>query len=153
MTSESSRPFAVLLVSHGSFASALLHTAQRIAGDFPDAFALDLDWDSPGSEIEHRVREQVAALRADHGAVLVLTELHGSTPTRAACAVSEPGRVEVIAGANLPMVVRLACRTERSSDVARAARRLADRGRDCIRLNPVPPVSPAGKADPCGEDS
>jgi PTS system mannose-specific IIA component len=60
--------------------------------------------------MEQRRRDIVAAVaKADTGAgVIVLTDMFGGTPSNLAISVMESGRVEVIAGMNLPMLIKLA---------------------------------------------
>ncbi len=67
------------------------------------------------------------------GPLLILTDLHGSTPTNLAREHAADDGVAVVAGANLAMVVRLACddRSERSP--ARLAEWICEKGRAAIR--------------------
>ncbi len=79
--------------------------------------ALGLDPEGTLEEDSAHVRTRILTLRQD-ASLLVLTDLHGSTPSNlAAQHAADPG-VSVVAGANLAMVLRLACdpRTERSLD-------------------------------------
>jgi PTS system mannose-specific IIA component len=73
----------------------------------------------------------VAAL--DHGeGVLVLTDMYGDTPSNAALSCARPGRVAVVTGVNLPMVVRLGCREDSGDSVEELARWLEIKGRRSI---------------------
>lgn len=49
------------------------------------------------------------SLRLDGGGLLILTDIYGGTPNNLALTLRQPGRVEVVSGVNLPMVVRLGC--------------------------------------------
>lgn len=98
----------VLVLTHGNLARELVAAAETIAGRRPPCEALSLDW-RDGLEA---AREQVGAAlrRLDLGeGVLVLTDLVGDTPYHAARAYLAEGRVEIVTGVNLPMVLRLTC--------------------------------------------
>ena len=71
--------------------------------------------------MERRRQDIVEAVeRADSGSgVVILTDMFGGTPSNLAISVMEPGRVEVIAGINLPMLIKLS--SVRSSDDMAAA--------------------------------
>lgn len=97
---------AVLLVTHNRIGAELLDTATRMLGRCPlPAAALAV------TEQDDPARLLVEASRAvsdiDQGdGVLVLTDLFGSTPANVANALKACGRVRVLAGVNLPMLVR-----------------------------------------------
>lgn len=121
----------VLIVTHGGLAAELLAAARVIAGELPDFEALALDWREDLETARRRVGERVVAL--DHGeGVLVLTDMYGDTPSNAAFSWARPGRVAVVAGVNLPMVVRLGCRDDAGGSVEELARWLEIKGRRSI---------------------
>ena len=99
---------AKLIVSHGALARELLAAAERIAGCSGELEALCLDWDDDVEQIRRQLRDKIEELDQGEG-VLVLTDLFGATPCKAALALDDVGEVEVLSGVNLPMVVRLAC--------------------------------------------
>jgi PTS system mannose-specific IIA component len=121
----------VLIVAQGRLAEELLAAAETIAGKLPRFRALSLAWDE-GLE---RARERIAAeLRTldDGSGVLVLTDMFGSTPTNAALAEAVPGRVEVVSGVNLPMVLRLGCSSSPPVSLEETARWLEIKARRSI---------------------
>jgi len=97
----------VLIVTHNELGSALLETATRMLGCGPlvtETLAVtnESDVDLLGG--------QAAAMAADldqGDGVLVLADMFGSTPGNIACHLEHPGRIEVITGVNLPMLVRV----------------------------------------------
>jgi PTS system mannose-specific IIA component len=122
----------VLIVTHGRLAAELLAAAEVIAGALPNFRALSLDW-SEGLE-DSRERIAAAVRTLDDGAgVLVLTDMFGDTPSNAAIGLYDEGRVEVLSGVNLPMVVRLGCARTSHLPLAEAARWLESKGRKSIR--------------------
>ena len=148
----------VLLVTHGRLAQELLSAAETIAGIRPDMRALALEWNEGIDAARARIAEAIAEL--DRGAgVLVLTDMYGSTPSNAAIAVSIPGRIEVVTGVNLPMVVRMSCSSVLPATLGETARWLEEKGRRSVcrgvapdpaaASEPAPPPAPVGGRSGC----
>jgi PTS system mannose-specific IIA component len=96
----------ILIVSHGTFGEALIHSASHVLGRRPEqvrhmGVALHDDPDA----ILPRARDMVRQLDTGDG-VLILTDMLGATPSNIATRLLEPGRVEGLAGASLPMLIR-----------------------------------------------
>ena len=97
-----------LILTHGGLARELLAAANVISGRLTGFEALSLDW-SDGFD-EARAKVAAALERLDQGqGVLILTDMYGGTPCNIAMTFYQPGKVEVLTGVNLPMVLRLAC--------------------------------------------
>lgn len=132
----------VLILTHGGLGRELLDGAETIAAHSLEGFeALCLSWGDGLEEIREQVRGAIVRLDVGDG-VLILTDMYGGTPWRIASGFQEAGKVEVVSGANLPMVVRLACRIggecERMS-VSQLAGWLTQKGRESVRrADPVP---------------
>ena len=110
-----------LSLTHGGAAKELLAAAQKIAGSLPGFEALCLDWNEPLDDLKSEVRLAVARLDAGQG-VLILTDMFGSTPCNVASSFLLEGRVEVLSGVNLPMVMRLACQPRQEGNLKELAR-------------------------------
>jgi len=140
---------AVLLVTHGNLAAELLAAAEKIAGVQSGMHALCLDWDLGIDGARERLAAEVAALDRGEG-VLILTDMFGDTPSNATLGLIESGRVEMLSGVNLPMVVRLACGMARQRPLDELARWLEIKGRRSIRragaleTGPLPSDGTAG---------
>lgn len=105
----------ILILTHGGMADELLAAARRITGALDGFEALSLDWDDGVETADQKVLAALA--RADQGdGVLVLTDIFGGTPSNIAMKHRAAGRVEVVSGVNLPMVVRLGCLLSSQSD-------------------------------------
>jgi PTS system mannose-specific IIA component len=145
----------VLLVTHGRLAQELLAAAETIAGVRPDIRALALEWNEGIDAARERIAQAIAELDSGAG-VIILTDMFGSTPSNAAMALAVPGRIEVITGVNLPMVVRMSCSSVLPATVVETARWLEEKGRRSICRGiqsetpppPPPSVPPAGGERP-----
>ena len=89
----------------------------------------------PHDDMEKRRKEIADAIRrVDSGnGAIVLTDLFGGTPSNLAISLMQTGRVEVIAGINLPMLIRLAG-ARKCMDVEAATRAARDAGRNYITI-------------------
>jgi PTS system mannose-specific IIA component len=96
----------LVLVTHGQLATEFRHAVEHVVGpqDNFETVAIGAD-----DDMEQRRRDIVEAVaRVDTGAgVIVLTDMFGGTPSNLAISVMESGRTEVIAGMNLPMLIKL----------------------------------------------
>lgn len=97
----------LLLITHGQLGQALLDTVVGILGQCPlQVAAISVSNDCDPEREYQRACEACAALDSGEG-VLVLTDLYGSTPSNIARRLLERYNVQVIAGVNVPMVLRI----------------------------------------------
>lgn len=132
-----------LILTHGNLAEALLETATRIAGELRGVQCLALDWNEPREVLLERISRVIRELDEGDG-VVVMTDLYGDTPSNLALSLVDPGRVEVVTGVNLPMVLRLGCVGSRPGDVGELARWILAKGRQGIRLCAAVPAPVGG---------
>jgi PTS system mannose-specific IIA component len=113
-------------------AEALLDSAERIIGKSKSISCFCVDW---GGNLETVKQRLDAAIHdADQGdGVLLLTDMFGGTSTNIALDYQQPGKVEVITGVNLPMIVK-ALTLPKGTTVADAATKLRDQGRKAIHI-------------------
>ena len=97
----------VILVTHGRLADEFIAALEHVDGPQNNMRAICI---GPEDDMDNRRDEVLAAIRsADQGeGVVLLTDLFGGTPSNLAIAALDPGKVEVIAGVNLPMLIKLA---------------------------------------------
>ena len=109
----------LLVVTHGRLAEVLVEAATTIVGEVESLEAVSIGWDDDVTEARKRVEDAVHRLGGDDG-VLILTDMFGGTPTNIALSLLENGRVEVVTGVNLPMIIKFTDIRERVvlSDVA-----------------------------------
>lgn len=99
-----------LILTHGGLARELLSAAQTISGRLSGFEALSLDWNDGLEEAKAQISAAITRLDEGQG-VLILTDMYGGTPCNVATVFHEPGKVEILTGVNLPMVLRLACQS------------------------------------------
>jgi PTS system ascorbate-specific IIA component len=96
----------ILIVSHGTFGESLIHSASHVLGKRP-LFLRQLGvtvHDDPDAILP--VAEDLIRFLDQGQGVLVLTDIYGATPSNIASRLLAAGRVEGIAGVNLPMLIR-----------------------------------------------
>lgn len=122
----------LILVTHGALAEEFIHAMEHVVGRQPDIVAVCI---GPNDDMECRRKEIAEAIRrVDSGkGVIVLTDLFGGTPSNLAISLMEAGRVEVIAGINLPMLIRLAG-ARKAMDVTAAVHAAQTAGRNYITI-------------------
>lgn len=113
----------LVLVTHGRLAVEFVTAMEHVVGPQTAVEAICI---GPEDDMEARRSDIAAAIsKVDAGSgVIVLTDLFGGTPSNLAISLMEVGRVEVIAGINLPMLIRLesARRRMKVVDAVAAAR-------------------------------
>lgn len=122
----------LILVTHGKLAEEFVHAMQHVVGR-QDAVATVCI--GPNDDMEARRREISDAVKAVEGGsgVIILTDLFGGTPSNLAISLMEAGKVEVIAGINLPMLIRLA-KARTCMTLAKATEAARDAGRNYITI-------------------
>ena len=122
----------MILVTHGDLAVEFVKAMEHVVGAQNNVATVCI---GPNDDMEQRRREIADAIRdVDSGeGVVVLTDLFGGTPSNLAISLMEAGKVEVIAGINLPMLIRLA-KARRCMSVRQAASAARDAGRNYITI-------------------
>jgi PTS system ascorbate-specific IIA component len=96
----------ILIIAHGTLGESLIHCATHVLGGRPpNLMQIGVTvHDDPQQLLPQAIK---LARQVDQGdGVLVLSDLYGATPSNLACHLLIPGRVEGVAGVNLPMLVR-----------------------------------------------
>lgn len=122
----------LILVTHGQLAEEFVSAMEHVVGK-QDAIATICI--GPNDDMEDRRQEIADAIeKVDTGSgAILLTDLFGGTPSNLAISLLEQGRTEVIAGINLPMLIRLAGARKELGLVA-AATAAREAGRNYITL-------------------
>ena len=122
----------LILVTHGHLAEQFVAAMEHVVGQQDHIATVCI---GPHDDMEVRRKEIADAIaRVDTGkGAIMLTDLFGGTPSNLAISLLQPGKTEVIAGINLPMLIRLAgARKEMTLEKAAMAAR--DAGRTYITV-------------------
>jgi mannose PTS system EIIA component len=123
----------VVVVTHGQLAAELLNAAEMIVGDLPGFQAVSIGWHDDVDIAREAIAQAVEKAKARSHGVLVLTDMFGGTPSNLGLTFLEAGRVEVVTGVNLPMLIKIA-RAPSTTDITALARDLCAHGRAAIRV-------------------
>ena len=122
----------IVVVSHGHLSTELLAATEHVVGPLDNVRAIAI---APDDDMEDRRNDiKTAAAECDTGSgTIILSDMFGGTPSNLAISVLAKGKIEVIAGANLPMLIKLA-EVRGSADLDTAAEAARDAGRKYISI-------------------
>ena len=131
----------MVLVTHGELGETLRAAMEHVVGPQKQVATLRIGADAQILQCRRALAEEIGRVDTGDG-VMLLTDMFGSTPSNLAIAAMERGGVEVIAGVNLPMLVKLAKirsqRTPRSSSLPPSS--MVRWSRSVARVRPWRPV-------------
>ncbi len=120
----------ILLITHNGLGDSLIDCVRHVLGVAPAHIrALSVLAKDDTVRKEEEARALIAQLDKGQG-VLLLSDVYGATPCNIALRLCEPGRIEGVAGVNLPMLLRVACYSNKPLD--ELVQRAVDGGRECI---------------------
>ena len=122
----------LVLVTHGKLAVEFRAALEHVVGPQTQIETVSI---GPDDDVERRRQDILEAVgRVNDGAgVILLTDMFGGTPSNLAISVMEPNKVEVIAGANLPMLIKLAS-VRNEKPLAQAISDAQEAGRKYINI-------------------
>jgi PTS system mannose-specific IIA component len=122
----------MVLVTHGRLAAEFIAALEHVVGPQSHIAAVCI---GPEDDMEKRRADILDSVRAvDSGAgVVLLTDMFGGTPSNLAISVMDRAKIEVIAGINLPMLIKLAS-LRQSEPLAEAVRGAQEAGRKYINV-------------------
>ncbi|HTC17681.1 MAG TPA: PTS sugar transporter subunit IIA [Stellaceae bacterium] len=122
----------MVLVTHGRLAAEFISALEHVVGPQRNIAAVCI---GPEDDMERRrqdILRSVEEVNAGKGVVL-LTDMFGGTPSNLAISIMDKAKVEVIAGVNLPMLIKLAS-LRQSESLAEAVRGAQEAGRKYINV-------------------
>ena len=122
----------LVLVTHGRLASEFVRAMEHVVGPQEQIAAICI---GPEDDMEARRNDIAGSIEAVNSGdgVIILTDLFGGTPSNLAISLMKSEQVEVIAGVNLPMLIRLEG-ARRSMDIKAAVAAARDAGRKYISV-------------------
>ena len=124
MTEDTSKEkIGVVLVTHGNLATELVKVMEHVVGPQTQITTITI---GPDDDMEKRRKDILSSVElVDKGlGVIILTDMFGGTPSNLAISIMEQANIDIIAGVNLPMLIKLASvrSTETISDAVTQAR-------------------------------
>ncbi len=125
----------IVVVTHGQLARELVAAAEMIVGEIPNVTAVSIGWHESPDDAQREIADAIGRAESGKGTV-VLTDMFGGTPSNLSMTFLEKGRVEVVTGVNLPILIRLASlrEEEEGDDLLELATEAAREGKDSIYL-------------------
>ena len=122
----------LVLVTHGKLAEEFRNALEHVVGPQKSLETVSI---GPEDDMDQRRMDIVDAVaRADEGqGVIILTDMFGGTPSNLSISVMDNGRIEVIAGVNLPMLIKLAS-VRSENDMEKALAEAQEAGRKYINV-------------------
>jgi PTS system mannose-specific IIA component len=121
----------VVVVTHGRLATELVNAAEMIVGELPRFAAVSIGWHDDVDAAREEIARAITRVDGPRG-VLLLADMFGGTASNLALTFLSAGRVEVLTGVNLPMLIKLANLRGSSTDLLDVARQMREHGRHAI---------------------
>jgi mannose PTS system EIIA component len=130
--SNSENKIGVVLVTHGNLAVELVKVMEHVVGAQDQLATVSI---GPDDDMEKRREDILNSVKSvDKGlGVIILTDMFGGTPSNLAISIMEQAKIDIVAGVNLPMLVKLA--SVRSSEtMSEAVTQARDAGQKYIMV-------------------
>jgi mannose PTS system EIIA component len=122
----------LVIVTHGRLADEFIHAMEHVVGKQSAIESICIGPEDRMDQRRNDIAAAVARVETGHG-VIILTDMFGGTPSNLAISLLQEGKVEVVAGLNLPMLVKLA-RIRVDYNLHKAAAAAQDAGRKYINI-------------------
>ncbi|MEZ4566580.1 MAG: PTS fructose transporter subunit IIA [Desulfobacterales bacterium] len=119
----------IVIVAHGLLADVLVETATTIITKKPESVvSVSLDLAEPVDKLRKKVSTSIKSVDSNKG-ILILTDMFGGTPSNLSYTFLEEGRIEVISGVNLPVLLKAINIREKDMDLQQMAKTIETYGK------------------------
>lgn len=123
----------IVVVTHRQLGEALIDAAQFVLGDSPASItAVSIDLKESAEVLRKKIESAISAVGTAEG-VLILTDMFGGSPSNLSYSFLEEGRIEVISGVNLPILIK-AINSREKEPLEQLAAALEQYGKKSISL-------------------
>jgi len=122
----------LVLVTHGRLAEEFVEALQHVVGPQENTRTVSIGPDDDMELRRQEIMDQVSEVDSGDG-VILLTDMFGGTPSNLAISIMDKANVEVVAGVNLPMLIKLA-KARQTESLQDAAREAQESGRKYINI-------------------
>ena len=123
----------IVLAAHDHLAEALKQAACSVLGEMEHMLAISIDPRDGAQQIQTKFQQATSQVAAQDG-VLILTDMFGGTPANIALTLHQEGRIEILTGVNLPMVIKAAQLSNSGIELHKAAFELKEVGIKAITV-------------------
>ena len=124
----------IVIVTHGQLGEALIETVTIIVGERPEAVVpISIDLTQDINKLRQKIQEGIKQVSHNNG-IIILTDMFGGTPSNLSYSFLEEGRIEVISGVNLPVLIKSINLRNRGSDLHEMAKTIETYGKKSISL-------------------
>lgn len=106
--------FGIIIVAHGKLAEEFISVTQHVVGQQEQIAAVGIEPNDNSNDARERILTAIKKVNTGSG-VVILTDMFGGTPSNLAISVMDTDNIEVIAGVNLPMIIKLTSIREKVS--------------------------------------
>ena len=122
----------IILITHGRLGRELINAAEFILGKIEQVECISIEPNLEPERLHQSLTQALKRLQSDAG-VLILTDMFGGTPNNISLAFHQEGKVEVVTGVNLPMVIKTVT-DRKSKSLTELAGVVGAAGRDSISV-------------------
>jgi PTS system mannose-specific IIA component len=119
-----------VIVSHGQLANELLAAAETVIGNLSHIVAVSIGWHDDVDAAKDAIARAIKNVSQGVG-VLLMTDMFGGTPTNISAMFLEEGKIEIVTGVNLPMVIKFATSSEETT-LRELAKDVEEQGKQSI---------------------
>ena len=103
----------IVIVTHCQLGDALIGAAEFIIGNRPESLeSISIDLNENAEKLRNKIKQGIKKVEGSEG-VLILTDMFGGTPSNLSYSFLEEGRIEVLSGVNLPILIQAASMREK----------------------------------------
>lgn len=122
----------LVLVTHGHLADEFLAAMQHVVGTQEQIYTICIDADDDMESRRNEILQKVSHADSGQG-VIVLTDMFGGTPSNLALSIMDRANVEILAGLNLPMLIKLSA-LRKETDLRQAVLQAQEAGKKYITI-------------------
>ena len=124
----------IVIVTHGQLGNALVETAEIIFSEKPESIiSVSINLTENVEKLRKKINTAIRSVDANKG-VLILTDMFGGTPSNLSYSFLEEGRIEVISGVNLPVLLKAINLRKKDMDLHQMAKTIETYGKKSISL-------------------
>jgi PTS system mannose-specific IIA component len=124
----------IVIVTHRQLGDALIGAAEFIIGNRPEAMeSVSIDLSESADKLRTKIARGIKKVEGQEG-ILILTDMFGGTPSNLSYSFLEEGRIEVLSGVNLPILIQAASLRDKDMKLDELAAKLEIFGKKSISL-------------------